>query len=418
MNHWLDYLFNLRNQGSLLGLERMRILSERLKNPERSFPIIHVAGTNGKGSVCSMLSSIYQSNDYNVGLFSSPHLIDLGERIQLNGENMSLDEMERMVDRIRPIAEEMEKEQEGMHPTFFEIMTAVAFLRFQERKVDLAILETGLGGRLDSTNVVTPELSIITSISLDHCEILGSRISEIAREKAGIIKKEKPILTGWLPEEAKNEIEQVAIRRKSEFFYLNIPNIECPKTNLIGDFQRRNAALAQKGVEILESEFPVSDKITAKAFKEVKLPGRWQVIQEKPKVVLDACHNVGGLECLKENLDQLEKPYTVWLSAIGQDRARDLMEFFLPIAEEVVFFTPNMPRACTYQEMISLTPMKFHSKCRQGNWEKIDLEYEKSINNPRQNLLVTGSIYLLGRLLSVLKKDGLNSSLSELQDHL
>ena len=190
MNHWLDYLFNLRNQGSLLGLERMRILSERLKNPERSFPIIHVAGTNGKGSVCSMLASIYQSNDYNVGLFSSPHLIDLGERIQLNGENMSLDEMERMVDRIRPIAEEMEKEQEGMHPTFFEIMTAVAFLRFQERKVDLAILETGLGGRLDSTNVVTPELSIITSISLDHCEILGSRISEIAREKAGIIKKE------------------------------------------------------------------------------------------------------------------------------------------------------------------------------------------------------------------------------------
>ena len=143
MKTFLDYLYKLRNQGSSFGLERMRILVDRLNNPQNSYPVIHVAGTNGKGSVCAMLHSMYQSNGYKVGLFSSPHLIELGERIQVNGENMPMQEIENMVLRIQPIAEDMEGEKKGMHPTFFEIMTAVAFLRFQESKVDLAILETG-----------------------------------------------------------------------------------------------------------------------------------------------------------------------------------------------------------------------------------------------------------------------------------
>ena len=160
-----------------------------LGNPHLGFPVIHVAGTNGKGSVCAMLDSIYRANGYKVGLFSSPHLIELGERIRINGENITEAEINQWVEQIKPIAQKMEEDESENHPTFFEFMTAIAFLNFQKQGVDLAIIETGLGGRLDSTNVVIPELSIITSISKDHCAILGDTLEKITGEKAGIIKK-------------------------------------------------------------------------------------------------------------------------------------------------------------------------------------------------------------------------------------
>ena len=197
MKDTLDYLYALRNRGSDFGLDRMIVFASLLGNPQLSFPVIHVAGTNGKGSVCSMLDAVYRANGYSVGLFSSPHLIDLGERIRVNGVNLSMHELATFVEELRPVAEEMESEQRGFHPTFFEFMTAMAFLTFQQAKVDLAIFETGLGGRLDSTNVVNPELSIITTIAKDHCSILGNEIESIAEEKAGIVKKGKPVLTGW-----------------------------------------------------------------------------------------------------------------------------------------------------------------------------------------------------------------------------
>ena len=200
MNDTLNYLYGLRNRGSSYGIDRMRRLLPLLGNPHRRFPIIHVAGTNGKGSVCAMLDSIYRENGYKVGLFSSPHLVELGERIRVNGKVLPLHGIEEFVRFIKPIADEMEAEKVDLGPTFFEMMTAMAFLVFAERKVDLAILETGLGGRLDSTNVVQPILSIITTIALDHCSILGHSIEEIAREKAGIIKRGIPALTGWLPD--------------------------------------------------------------------------------------------------------------------------------------------------------------------------------------------------------------------------
>ena len=220
MSDLLEYLYALRNRGSSFGLERMALLVEELGHPERSFPSIHVAGTNGKGSVCSMLASIYQQNGYKVGLFSSPHLIELGERVQVNGKILAMQEIERIVDLIRPICTRMEDEKEGMHPTFFEVMTAVAFLEFRDQEVDLAIIETGLGGRLDSTNVLLPSLSVITSISLDHCEILGDDLESIAREKAGIIKPGIPILSGWLPKSVETEIRKVADLNKSEFYLM------------------------------------------------------------------------------------------------------------------------------------------------------------------------------------------------------
>ena len=417
MKTFLDYLYKLRNHGSSFGLERMQILVDRLNNPQNYYPVIHVAGTNGKGSVCAMLNSMYQSNGYTVGLFSSPHLIELGERVQVNGENMPMQEIENMVLRIQPIAEEMEREKKGMHPTFFEIMTAVAFLRFQESKVDLAILETGLGGRLDSTNVVNPELSIITSISLDHCEILGHRISDIAREKGGIIKNEVPVVTGWLPLEANQEIKKISKEKNANLKELNFSIEQCPKTNLVGNYQRRNAALACTAVELLKTKFAVSHEDNKKGLKRVVLPGRWQKLRESPKIILDACHNQGGVECLKENLGTFQTPFKVWLAAMGGDRAFDLIRLLAPLATELVYFTPELPRACDFEKMLALTPEQFRSKVRRGNWKDIDLEWQEAEKNKEEDLLVTGSIYLVGQVLSVQGNHFLPAS-SSLQDYV
>lgn len=417
MKMFLDYLYKLRNEGSSFGLERIRILLDRLNNPQGSYPVIHVAGTNGKGSVCAMLNSIYQSNGYKVGLFSSPHLIELGERVQVNGENMPMEEIKNMVLRIQPIAEEMESEIKGMHPTFFEIMTAVAFLRFKESKVDLAILETGLGGRLDSTNVVTPELSIITSISLDHCEILGHRISDIAREKGGIIKNKVPVVTGWLPQEANQEIKKISKQKNANVEDLNLSIEQCPETNLVGNYQRRNAALASTAVELLKTKFAVSNEDTEKGLKKVVLPGRWQKLRESPKIILDACHNQGGVECLKENLEVFQSPFKVWLAAMGGDRAFDLIRLLAPLAKELVYFTAEFPRACDFEQMLALTPKPYHSKVRRGNWKNIDLELKEAKKNNEEDLLVTGSIYLIGQVLSVQENPFLPTS-SSLQDYV
>ena len=205
LKNTLEYLYSLRNQGSGYGIERMERLLSKMDSSIFSFSVVHVAGTNGKGSTYAMLDSIYRENGYKVGMFSSPHLVELGERIRVNGRILDEKDLNLHVERLKPLAEQVENENAGMHPTFFEFMTAIAFSVFHEQNIDLAVIETGLGGRLDSTNVVNPEISVITTISFDHCHLLGHTIEEIAREKAGIIKPGRPVLTGWLSTEA-NEL--------------------------------------------------------------------------------------------------------------------------------------------------------------------------------------------------------------------
>ena len=413
-----DYLYALRNRGSSFGVQRMERFSFLLGKPEESFPVVHVAGTNGKGSVCSMLDAIYRANGYKVGLFSSPHLVDLGERIRVNGKIASMEEITRWVTELKPVAERMEADEPGMHPTFFEVMTAVAFLRFREEKVDLAILETGLGGRLDSTNVVNPQLSIITTISKDHCDLLGNEIEDIAGEKAGIVKKARPVLTGWLKPEANQVVERIAREQGAPFSSLasrDESKEPLPRTNLAGSYQRRNAALAIRASEILNERFPVDPEKAVAALTQVRLEGRWQVLPGKPTVILDACHNEEAADALRGHLVELGAMIEVWLGSLDEGRAREVVSAVLPFANGFRFFQPAQPRACSRDLLSGLIPKGFEGSVSEGKIVRVNEYLEATSEN--QIILITGSIYLIGEYLSFANKtDSMNGF--EFQDLL
>jgi len=403
----LDYLYALKNRGSKYGIDRMRLLVEALGHPERKFPVIHVAGTNGKGSVCAMLEALYRDNGYKTGFFSSPHLVHLGERVQVNRQIFSEDEIVRYTEQLKPIAAELGKDDLDLHPTFFEFIAAMAFQRFAtetpggDKPVDIALIETGLGGRLDATNVVDPELSIITTISLDHTEMLGDTLAAIAGEKAGIIKPGKPVLMGKLPPEAEAVIRRVAKERGCKLYVLTdrFPNESAlPRTNLAGGFQRWNAALAVYATEILADRFPVQ---STQALAHVEWAGRWQALQvDGRNLILDASHNPEGVVALEENLADLFKAEgrapIIIAGTLGEVRARSLMGVVGRYASELYLVAPNQERA---------TPTAFLKGCLNRDAVETDLaalfpEPQRcTVGEIGDTVVLTGSIYLIGEAL-------------------
>ena len=208
-----DYLFSLKARGPKFGIDRMRGFAAALRHPEKAVPVIHVAGTNGKGSVSAMLEAILRAGGLRTGLYTSPHLVRLGERVQVDRRQLTPDEIVTYTAELRPVAERVSAEAPEDHPSFFEFMTAMAFLQFARQKCDVAVIEVGMGGRLDATNIVNPEVAVITSIGLDHCEFLGDTLAKIAAEKAGIIKPGRPVVIGRLPAEAEAVIRDIAAER-------------------------------------------------------------------------------------------------------------------------------------------------------------------------------------------------------------
>ena len=393
----LDYLYALKNRGSKYGIERMRLLIEALGHPERMFSVIHVAGTNGKGSVCAMLEAVYRDNGYKVGLFSSPHLVHLGERAQVDRQILSEAEIVRYTEQLSSIAGELESSDPDLHPAFFEFITSMAFLRFAELPVDIACIETGIGGRLDATNVVDPELSIITTISLDHCDLLGDTLTEIAGEKAGIIKKGKPVLIGKLPLEADAVVRRVAKENGCKLYTITdrFPDeTGLPQTNLAGGFQRWNAAIATYAIEILADRFPVR---STQALEQVEWAGRWQTLElDGRKLILDATHNPEGVAALKQNLSSLTEQPIIIAGTLGEDRAQSLMEVVSQYARELYLVTPEQDRA---------TPTSFLKSCldRDAVETNLSVLFPKAgccaVGEPGDSIVVTGSIYLVGEVM-------------------
>lgn len=414
-----DFLYALRNAGSKYSLERIEKFCAKLGNPQNDFPKIHIAGTNGKGSVCAMLESILRATGLKVGMFTSPHLTYLGERIQINRKpieklllaELSL-ELKKCVDSI------FSKNNIECYPSFFEFMTAMAFLDFSRNKVDCAVVEVGLGGRLDSTNIITPDLSVITSIGFDHIQMLGATLTEIAREKAGIIKAGVPVVCGFLPDEAMAEIEKIARQKNAPLYKVSdyFPTDDSlPTTSLFGYYQKRNGAVALLCAKVLRElaeknkvssiYLNLTDEIAKKSLMHVEWSARWQTIKlaNGARLIVDASHNDEGAKNLESNLAELYNEGVrpiITVGVLGEDRAVPLLKVISKYAKKIILLQPNQPRALPVDEL-----RKCLGDCAvEVETGKVSDIYKKgyvcTCAEPSDTVISTGSIYLAGEVLA------------------
>ena len=412
------YLYGLKPQGTKFGIDRMRPLAAALGHPEHGLPVIHVAGTNGKGSVSAMLDAILHASGWCVGLYTSPHLVKIGERVQVDRQLLSEGELAAYVRELRPISERITRDNPEDRASFFEFMTAMAFLQFTRKHCAIGVIETGLGGRLDATNIVVPEVSVITSIAMDHCEHLGNELGKIAMEKAGIIKAGRPVVIGRMPAEAERVIRAVAAERGApltsvvETFGDDVAGY--PATNLEGDYQRWNAATATLAARALAPRWRITDEAITGGLRHVDWPGRWQRVHVGGRLtILDASHNPEGAQVLDTSLahfvDETKRAPIVITGALGADRARPLIETICRHAKEIHFVVPNQSRACSYEELESLVPATFKGSVLRATVAGLfPAPTTCTAGGPDDTLVVTGSIYLLGEVMARMAPDAID----------
>jgi dihydrofolate synthase / folylpolyglutamate synthase len=405
-----DYLFGLKAKGIKYGIDRMRGLAAAIGHPERTLPIIHLAGTNGKGSTAAMLDAILRQAGRRVGLYTSPHLVRLGERVQVDRIELTEEEIVAYTRELKPLAESLARGDESDHPSFFEFMTAMAFLQFQRRDCDVGIVEVGLGGELDATNVVLPTVTAITSIGLDHCEILGYTLPEIAAAKAGIIKPGIPVVIGRMPIEAEEVIRARAASLEAplvsvvERFGQDLNHY--PQSGMDGDCQRINAATATLLVELFDADIP-ADQV-ARGLAQANWPARWQhICWQDRDVILDASHNPEGAAELALSLTRLRSqitgPLHIVVGALGLARAGALMETVARFADRLYLLEPHQARACSYQELRKLIPKSFTGDVVNGSVEDLFVNQKLvEFTRPRETIVATGSIYLAGEVMAAI----------------
>lgn len=353
----IDYLSFTSKRGSCLGLSRITQLLERLGNPHKNVKFIHVTGTNGKGSVTKMLSCILNAQGYKTGLFSSPFVTRVNESIQLDGSEISDSEFAELIGNIMPVAEAMNEP-----PTEFEITTAAAFEYFSKKNCDVAVIECGLGGDMDSTNVIeAPLLSVITNVEADHSAFLGDTIAEIAAHKAGIIKKGCPVLFGGNIKEALKVIAEKAINSKIfTVDYSNLSNISCTLSgstfnfgeqnfslSMLGIYQPYNAAIAISAVEILRKNgLDISNKAVYEGLKSARLNGRFELIKESPIVIFDGSHNPHGVNAAIESIKNYFDGKVVLLMGVMADKEYpEMVKTLSEVAAKAFTVKPKNPRA-------------------------------------------------------------------------
>jgi dihydrofolate synthase/folylpolyglutamate synthase len=403
----LRWLTGLRNLGSRLGVDRMRLLAARLGHPERAAPCFHVAGTNGKGSVCAMIEAIQRAQSRRVGLYTSPHLVAIGERIQVDRAPLSDEAVVAHAEALRPHYEAIRAADPEAAPTFFELITAAAFVEFAARRVDVAVLETGLGGRLDATNICAPEVCVITSIGLDHQEYLGPTHAAIAGEKAGIIKSGVPCVVGDVPPEAEAVIvaRARAVGAPLHFVRDRFPQ-GLPETSLPGEHQRRNAGAALLACE-LAARLPIDDAKARAALRAVEWAGRWQShrLADGRRLIVDGSHNEEGARVVEPLLAALPAPVVI-LGALGSDRARPLVEVAARHAAGLVLVRPDNERACSLDELAALVPAGFNGSVRRATVAELFPAPATCVADG-ETLVVLGSLYLVGEVLARLRGQGL-----------
>lgn len=413
----VDWLSSFNKYGWMFGLERILYLLKQLGNPHLELQVVHVAGTNGKGSVCKYISSILQKAGFRVGVYLSPHIERFSERIVINDEEISEEDLGMLVEQIQPIVEEMMRN--GNTPTFFEIVTALAFLYFQKKKVDYAVIEVGLGGRFDATNVITPLVSVITNISLEHTNILGNVVSSIAFEKAGVIKDYIPVVTA-ATRVARETIKSVAQERNSpivcveksmwkrlsyrrntqEFFIQGAFKDYVVKTSLLGLHQGENIAVAIAAVERLQmSGVYIADDDIREGVAAASHPGRMEIVSERPRILLDGAHNPDGMKMLSKTL-KMDFSYDRLLLVLGVLKDKDIpmmISSIVPLADLIIVTQSTNSRA--YDPVLLMEKIQRFDPKKEVRVEASvaeAVEHAKRLAKRKDLICVSGSLFTVG----------------------
>lgn len=405
------------------GLRGIRALLRALGNPQKQFPSIHIAGTNGKGSTAALLASIFTAAGYKTGLYTSPHVVDFTERIRINGNAIARKDVVRHTSVLRPLVQRH-------RTTFFETVTAMAFRHFAEQKVDIAVIETGLGGRLDATNVVQPLVSVITNIGLEHTAILGRTIPKIAFEKAGIIKPNTPCLTGERSTEAfrvfrkvarKQKAPLIVVRNQQTIMHASIRGTRCDlrigtasykhlTLALAGEHQIRNAALALATVDRLvrQGRFTISDKAIRAGLAHVEqfsgIQARLSVVLRKPLMIADVAHNPDAIKAMVSSLQKLRIRNVVLLFGVSKDKDYlTMIDYLKPIVDRVVVVAAQTERARSVEDLRQAwvragIPTFSADSVRSG------LRCVRALARRGEPILVTGSHFVVGETLAMLRR--------------
>lgn len=423
----LNYLYNsapvFEHVGAVAykeGLQNTLALDKHFNHPHTNFKTIHIAGTNGKGSCSHSLASILQEAGYKVGLYTSPHLVDFRERIRVNGQCISKE-------RVVKFVEDERKFFEPLHPSFFELTTALAFKYFDEQKVDIAIIEVGLGGRLDCTNIISPILSIITNISFDHTQFLGDTLAKIAAEKAGIIKKGVPVIIGEANEETRPVFQSKANEVNSDIVFAednaivtssspmadggrryNLSNNSTLIGELSGDYQERNMNTILCACNILKQMNIIkNDDVIAKGLtnicKNTGLLGRWQTIQNNPTVVCDTGHNVGGWNYLAPQIKRQQYNQLRIVFGMVDDKDINSVMYLLP-KNAIYYWTQAESKRAIKAERVAEIAIKHD--LRGEIFDNIEVAYTKALQDSNKDdfVFVGGSSYIVADLLTFLSR--------------
>ncbi len=413
------------------GLERINLILEQFAHPENKLKVIHVAGSNGKGSTIAFLRSVYTQAGYNVGAYISPPLYKFNERITINNIPINTEELAKIVHDIDLAIKQLKKESKILQPSFFEFVTAIAYLYFYRKEVDIAIMEVGLGGRLDATNIVkSPLISVITSISLEHSAILGDTIAKIAREKAGIIKESRPVITGIKQHELLKVLENIADRKNASIMNVDkkykykvissslkgqkvlikgnntVRNITIP---LLGRHQIKNALLALGVIDKLKDLFPVRENDLKTGIASTIWPGRLEIVNKNPVVIIDGAHNSDGIKMLAKFMDENFLPgqrIFVILGILNDKNVREMLTCLNIKKFNIEFIiTMNKNKRALQPAKIKKVAEEIHIKSK--IFKCLQDAINNIIKNARQDdvILITGSLYTVREAKIILQTD-------------
>jgi dihydrofolate synthase/folylpolyglutamate synthase len=411
-NQAIEWLYSFEKYGIKLSLERIVFICEKLGNPQKNYDVIHVGGTNGKGSVCKYISSILTSAGYRVGLYTSPHIQHFSERFVIDNNEISEDEIVLLIEKVKSIVDEMIKSNNI--PTFFEITTAMAFEYFFDKKVDYAVIEVGLGGRFDATNIINPIISVITNVTLEHQDRLGNTIDEISFEKAGIIKENNPVITA-AEDTALNVIQKNAIQKNASLTVIDKSSWEKTggnlnwqnfivhgkikdyfvKTSLQGIFQGENLALSLMCIEVLQMKgVYVTDEDIKKGVENTTNLGRMEILDFEPVILIDGAHNISGMNMLKTTIKK-DFTYDKLILVIGilsDKNIKEMVKIISTVADKIIVTKSSNIRAAEPAKLKEFFKPK-NSIIKNSVSEAV--KYAKSIAKKQDIIVITGSLFTI-----------------------